>query len=192
MGLSEAAAATGVNRSTIYRAWKAGRLSATRTDSGQIEVEPAELFRAFPPVAVQEGTTDAAPYGAKADAISDNALRVSALEVEVNLLREMFDAMRDDRNAWREQAGKGDRVSSSAEPRARDRSAAPAVVAMALIWLTKIVVLALRRTEPTFGIPGAGAPLYARKNSADLPKTRSERAFYKRGGKFSHLFFRGR
>ena len=33
IGLSEAAAATGVNRSTIYRAWKAGRISATRTDS---------------------------------------------------------------------------------------------------------------------------------------------------------------
>ena len=28
LGLSEAAAATGVTRSTIYRAWKAGRLSA--------------------------------------------------------------------------------------------------------------------------------------------------------------------
>jgi predicted site-specific integrase-resolvase len=30
IGLSEAAAANGVNRSTIYRAWKAGRLSAPR------------------------------------------------------------------------------------------------------------------------------------------------------------------
>jgi predicted site-specific integrase-resolvase len=46
IGLSEAAAATGVNRSTIYRAWMAGRLSATRTETGQIEVEPAELFSA--------------------------------------------------------------------------------------------------------------------------------------------------
>jgi excisionase family DNA binding protein len=54
IGLSEAAAATGVNRSTIYRAWKAGRLSATRTDTGQIEVEPAELFRVFPPIASQQ------------------------------------------------------------------------------------------------------------------------------------------
>jgi hypothetical protein len=53
-----------------------------------------------------EGTTDAAPYGAKADAIGDNALRVSALEVEVKLLREMLDAMCDDRDAWHEQAGK--------------------------------------------------------------------------------------
>jgi len=33
-------------------------------------------------------------------------VRVSALETEVKLLREMLDAMRDDRNAWREQAGK--------------------------------------------------------------------------------------
>ena len=105
MGLSEAASATGVNRSTIYRAWKAGRLSATRTDAGQIEVDPAELFRVFPPIAAQEGATDAAPHGAKADAIDDNALRVSALEVEVKLLREMLDAMRDDRDAWRAQAG---------------------------------------------------------------------------------------
>ena len=53
MGLSEAAAATGVNRSTIYRAWKTGQISATRTDTGQIEVDPAELFRVFPPIAAQ-------------------------------------------------------------------------------------------------------------------------------------------
>ena len=42
MGLSEAAAATGVNRSTIFRAYKSGRMSATRTDTGQIVVEPVE------------------------------------------------------------------------------------------------------------------------------------------------------
>jgi AcrR family transcriptional regulator len=102
MGLSEAAAATGVNRSTIYRAWKSGRMSATRTDTGQIEVDPAELFRVFPPVAAQE----VSPYGAQVTATDNNALRASALEVEVKLLREMLDAMREDRNAWREQASK--------------------------------------------------------------------------------------
>jgi len=106
MGLSEAAAATGVNRSTIYRAWKAGRLSATRTDTGQIEVDPAELFRVFPPVASQQGAHDAVPHGAQANATDNNALRDSALEREVKLLREMLDAMRDDRDAWRDQAGK--------------------------------------------------------------------------------------
>ncbi len=63
IGLSEAAAATGVNRSTVYRAWKAGRLSATRTDTGQIEVDPAELFRVFPPIASQQSAHDAMHHG---------------------------------------------------------------------------------------------------------------------------------
>jgi hypothetical protein len=106
IGLSEAAAATGVNRSTIYRAWKAGRLSATRTDTGQIEVDPAELFRVFPPVASQQGAYDAAPHSAQANARSNNALHDNELARDVQLLREMLDAMREDRDAWREQAGK--------------------------------------------------------------------------------------
>ena len=78
MGLSEAAAATGVNRSTIYRAWKAGRVSATRTEIGQIEIEPAELFRVFPPVAQQQGAQEAAHPHAQTDAADDNALPDSA------------------------------------------------------------------------------------------------------------------
>jgi len=101
IGLSEAAAATGVNRSTIYRAFKAGRLSATRTDTGQIEVEPAELFRVFPPIAAQQGTHEAALYGATDDAGSNNALQDSALEREVQQLRDALAAMREDRDATR-------------------------------------------------------------------------------------------
>ena len=103
MGLSEAAAATGVNRSTIYRAWKAGRMSATRTDTGQIEVEPVELFWVFPPVA-QQRAGEATHPRAQADATAEITLRDSALASEVQLLREMLDAMREDRDAWREQA----------------------------------------------------------------------------------------
>ena len=45
-------------------------------------------------------------HGAQANATDENAFRASALEVEVKLLREMLDTMRDDRDAWREQAGK--------------------------------------------------------------------------------------
>ena len=108
MGLSEAAAATGVNRSTIYRAWKAGRMSANRTETGQIEVDPAELFRVFPPVASQQGAHEVSHHSAQADATDNNALHDNALDRELQLLREMLDAMREDRDAWREQARKAD------------------------------------------------------------------------------------
>ena len=115
IGLSEAAAAAGVNRSTIYRAWKAGRVSATRTETGQIEIEPAELFRVFPPIAQQQGAQDATHPHAQADATDDNALRDNGLDREVQLLRdalaamrEDFDAMREDRDIWRTQALKAD------------------------------------------------------------------------------------
>jgi hypothetical protein len=43
---------------------------------------------------------------ATVSATDNNALHANALEVEVKLLREMLDAMREDRNAWRDQAGR--------------------------------------------------------------------------------------
>ena len=46
--LSSAARATGVARSTIYRAVKAGRLSAHKLTSGTCVIYPGELLRVFP------------------------------------------------------------------------------------------------------------------------------------------------
>jgi hypothetical protein len=57
---------TGVNRSTLFRAYKSGRMSATRADTGQIEVDPAELFRVFPPVAPQPGAQGETHHRAQA------------------------------------------------------------------------------------------------------------------------------
>src|SRR3954451_6871862 len=46
--LSEAAKLTGQSKSTIWRAIKSGRLSASRTDTGDYQIDPAELHRVFP------------------------------------------------------------------------------------------------------------------------------------------------
>jgi len=77
--LVQAAEAAGCNRSTILRAIKAGRISATRDDTTQAWlVEPAELHRVFPAVS-PEGAQQAAPerpVGAHA-----------AAQVEIRLLR---------------------------------------------------------------------------------------------------------
>jgi hypothetical protein len=104
--LSEAASATGVNRSTLFRAYKSGRMSATRTDAGAIEVDPSELFRVFKPIAPEPLQTAAAPQLATPPDAPDNPLHANALEVEIKLLRELLETMRNDRDAWREQAGK--------------------------------------------------------------------------------------
>jgi excisionase family DNA binding protein len=46
--LSSAARAVGTAKSTIYRAVKAGRLSAHKLTSGTYAIYPGELRRAFP------------------------------------------------------------------------------------------------------------------------------------------------
>lgn len=48
LSLSQAARLTGRSKSTIGRAIKAGRLSATRNEDGTFGINPAELLRAFP------------------------------------------------------------------------------------------------------------------------------------------------
>lgn len=51
--LSEAAKTTGKNKSTIQRAIKSGKISASKGDSGAYEIDPSELHRVFPPSAAQ-------------------------------------------------------------------------------------------------------------------------------------------
>lgn len=46
--ISQAAKETGLSKSTISRAIKAGRISASRQDDGAYLIEPAELFRVYP------------------------------------------------------------------------------------------------------------------------------------------------
>jgi len=46
--LGEAARLTGLGKTTLARAIKAGRLSAARTDIGTYQIDPAELARVYP------------------------------------------------------------------------------------------------------------------------------------------------
>jgi hypothetical protein len=82
--LAEAAQATGLNRSTILRAIKGGRISGARDESGAWAVEPAELHRVFPPAS-------APPEPVRQDAQTD------ALVLE---LRAQLADMRAQRDAW--------------------------------------------------------------------------------------------
>jgi hypothetical protein len=48
LSLSGAATAAGIAKSTIWRAIKSGRVSATKTETGSYQIDAAEVFRVFP------------------------------------------------------------------------------------------------------------------------------------------------
>jgi hypothetical protein len=98
--LRQAAREVGINKSTLARAVASGRVSATRTEDGRLLFDPAELFRAFPPR--QAATESATTQGRReTDAERQDA---SALEVELRLLRERLDEMRQERDRWHAEA----------------------------------------------------------------------------------------
>ena len=51
--ITEAAKQTGLTRAGIHKAIKAGRLSATKDDSGNYSIDAAELFRVYKPVDIE-------------------------------------------------------------------------------------------------------------------------------------------
>jgi chromosome segregation ATPase len=107
----EAAALTGKSRTTIWRAIKAGKISASRADSGDFEIEVAELERAFgqlisPDANITRDKLRTVPEKPDAPNNETNTLRVelatmreraAALERENTMLREDKEEARQER-----------------------------------------------------------------------------------------------
>src|SRR5262249_10697645 len=103
--LQQAATACGVNKSTILRAIKAGKVSAVRDEQGQWQVEPAELHRVYPAVADAAASTAAAQRGAAGGAGPAPANpRAAVAEERLSELKALLADMQRDRDAWRDQA----------------------------------------------------------------------------------------
>lgn len=57
--VKQAAEAIGRSKPTVFRAIKAGRISAVKNEvNGAWEIEPAELHRLYPPVSAQQDSTE--------------------------------------------------------------------------------------------------------------------------------------
>ncbi len=89
--LSEAAKATGKNKTTIQRAIKSGKISASKGDGGSYEIDPSELHRVFPPTVahrdaqhMQSNDTQQAKFAPESSHID----RVVELEKELAVARE--------------------------------------------------------------------------------------------------------
>jgi hypothetical protein len=120
LSLAAAAAAIGKNKTTVLRAIKSGRISGTKTETGEWFVEPVELHRVFAPAAV---TSDAMPHHA-AVADAELSLRARLAEERLSDLKIALDEMRAQRDQWQTQAGhwqaQAERLSSSL-PRPRPK-----------------------------------------------------------------------
>ena len=99
LSASQAAKRVGKSIPTITRAIKNGKISASPRDGGGWIIEASELFRVWPAVSLDSDVTvkmlgQVTPH------------ETSALEREVELLREMLDETKADRDSWKEQAQK--------------------------------------------------------------------------------------
>jgi hypothetical protein len=89
LSLGQAAKETGMDKSTISRAIKSGKLSATRKENGGYEIDPAELFRVFAPASKKTEPLALAPDTAM-DGSSEN--QVLRLQWEAAALRMQWEA----------------------------------------------------------------------------------------------------
>lgn len=84
--LADAAKAVGKNKTTIQRAIKSGKISASRKESGAYEIDPAELHRVFSPATPRRD----APQGqSNATQHPSVALETSALARIAELEKEL-------------------------------------------------------------------------------------------------------
>ena len=108
--LGEAAKAVGKSKTTLHRAIKSGKISASKADDGSYVIEPSELHRLYP--SVTSGTPDA-PRQRNVEEQQSNDLATLRIQLEMQekererertLLQETIADLREDRDKWRQQA----------------------------------------------------------------------------------------
>ncbi len=145
--LKEAADAAGKDRSTLFRAIKSGRLSATKDDSGNYHIDPAELQRVFP---VARNTVR--NVAMQQDAQAEIALENSELKAKVNLLGQLLEevtASRDDLRTERnqllsviqEQAGTVKQLTYTPEPTTLPPDVPKAAKVRPILWAVLAAVM---------------------------------------------------
>jgi hypothetical protein len=108
--LGEAARATGLNKSSILKALKTGKVSGTKDEHGQWCIEPCELHRVYPARSEDNGAgngtgNDGQPTdNGVQQALALAEARLGDLKAMLNDMRSQRDDMREQRDAWQRQA----------------------------------------------------------------------------------------
>jgi len=119
--LAAAAAAVGLNKTTILRAVKSGKISARMDEHGHWRIEPAELHRVYSPAASHADSNAAAQREAVFEAVAAAELqfKVALAEQRLAELKADLEDMRSQRNAWQTQAERLAIADSRAQPEQR-------------------------------------------------------------------------
>src|SRR4051812_41080993 len=93
LSLREAAEATDVSKSTIFRAIKSGRLSAARDYDGNFAIDPAELFRVYEPRSrdvPKQAPAQVMDRDAQAPGMDETAMKLAIAEAQLVALKELL------------------------------------------------------------------------------------------------------
>jgi hypothetical protein len=99
--LGTAANACGLNKSTVQRAIKAGKISATRDEHGQWQIDPAEMHRVYPLVASNPEEQRSEQRYAPVQHRDRTDELVAELRARLDDIRNERDHARTDANTWR-------------------------------------------------------------------------------------------
>lgn len=105
--MGQAAKEAGVSKATLSRAIKSGKVSATPSGNGGWEIDPAELFRVFPPKPVN-GSDNASVKPSTTPAATDETpilkAEIAGLRAQLDLMREKAEYAEEQASAWQRQA----------------------------------------------------------------------------------------
>ncbi len=109
--LGEAAKATGKSKSTISKAIKNGRISASKGGNGVYSIDPSELHRVYPITLKETGIPEhEVPLKSpevnttKENKIRELGILLKAFEQRLEDRDEQLSDLKEDRNKWRQQA----------------------------------------------------------------------------------------
>jgi hypothetical protein len=99
LSANKAAKEAGIAKKTLLEAISSGRLTASKNEKGHWEIDPAELFRAYPKTSFSEPEKPQPTPQENRQKTSET----SVLEVEVKMLREQIERMDAERDRERSQ-----------------------------------------------------------------------------------------
>ncbi len=109
--LGEAAKATGKSKSTISKAIKNGRISASKGENGVYSIDPSELHRVYLPIVQETGVPERKEplESPEVDITKESKIRelgilLKASEQRLEDRDEQLSDIKEDRDKWRQQA----------------------------------------------------------------------------------------